>query len=368
MHIKKKRLKLIIFTACLAAILPGLIGSLFAFQQDQAMYLQNYRPPATLSLCGEPVPLTDQYAREMLDREFTISVWDRAQVFMWLKRSTRYFPVIEKKLAEADMPDDLKYLAVAESSLIKHIPSRKGALGIWQFMPATGRINGLRKDHMVDERLNPDTSTDAALKHLKKLKEQFGSWTLAMAAYNCGKSRLKKEIEEQKTNNYYRLKLPVETERYIFRIAAIKIIMENHELYGYRLDPDDMYPPVRTDTVKVKLALPIHITEIAENSGTDFKTIKELNPEFLGYYIPSGTYSLRVPEGMGDRVKIVINDLNKKALAHMKRNPESYYTVKYGETLGHIALRTGTPVSRIKQLNAIKGSLILAGQKLRLTP
>ena len=129
--------------------------------------------PDSLNLCGEPVPLENRQVWERLDREFTISVWDRAQVFMWLKRASRYFPYIEKELAEAGMPQDLKYLALAESSLIGYVRSHAGAKGFWQFMTRTARRNGLRKDSMIDERLSFEHSTRAALKYLLHLKELY---------------------------------------------------------------------------------------------------------------------------------------------------------------------------------------------------
>ena len=147
-------------------------------------------------LSGEPMPLENRRVWEMLDREFTMAVSNRAQVFMWLKRAGRYFPYIEKKLAEAGMPEDLKYLAVAESALLTRIRSRKGAMGPWQFMAYTARRNGLRKDRMMDERLDFERATEAALKYPKRLKGIFGTWSLALAAYNCGDVRLKKEMKE----------------------------------------------------------------------------------------------------------------------------------------------------------------------------
>ena len=161
--------------------------------------------PDVLFLCGEPVPLEDRSVREMLDRELTISAWDRAQVFMWLKRAGRFFPHIEEQLLKEGLPDDLKYLAVAESSLITHIRSRRGAMGPWQFMPGTARHKGLRKDRRIDERRDFERSTDAALEYLKTLKEKFGTWALAMAAYNCGDSRLRKEMSRQRADSFYRL-------------------------------------------------------------------------------------------------------------------------------------------------------------------
>ncbi|MDH3803661.1 MAG: lytic transglycosylase domain-containing protein, partial [Deltaproteobacteria bacterium] len=153
--------------------------------------LSDFPLPGSISLCHEPIPLENQRVLEMLDREFTIAVWDRAQVFLWLKRAGRYFPYIEEKLAEAEMPDDLKYVAVAESALITTIRSSKRAAGLWQFMARTGRRYGLRKNRMLDERLDFERSTEAAITYLTQLHDTFDNWTLALAAYNCGDAFLK---------------------------------------------------------------------------------------------------------------------------------------------------------------------------------
>jgi len=324
------------------------------------------------------MPLENPDVYEMLDREFTVMVWDHARIFMLLKRAARYFPFIEKALRDAGIPDDLKYLAVAESSLIPYARSTSGALGHWQFIPETGQKKGLRKDHTVDERLALERSTEAAILYLKQLKEMFGSWTLAMAAYNCGENRMQKEIEEQKVSDYYRLNLPTETERYIFRIAAIKIIMENPRRYGYILPEDQLYKPLKFDTVTVSLSSPVHITDLALAIGTDFKVIKELNPELLGYYLPTGQYSLKVPAGSGTSALAALAQLNHGAPATAQPNNNSshpsnnssqgFYVVQPGDTLTKISAITGVPVERLKAHNGILDSHIEVGQKLKLTP
>lgn len=257
--------------------------------------VQDFSLPKTLSLCGEMLPLENPQVWEMLDREFNITVWDRAQVFMYLKRAGRYFPYIETKLSEAGMPIDLKYIAVAESALLTYSRSRKGAKGMWQFMRLAARSNGLRKDNIVDERLNFEHSTKAAIKYLKFLKRKFNTWPLTLAAYNGGETRIRKAIREQKTDDYYRLNLPLETERYIFRIAAIKIVMENPARYGYHLSAERTYRPLEYDMVHVNIKKTIYINEFAQFFDTDFKAVKELNPQFLKSYLPAGKYTVNVP-------------------------------------------------------------------------
>jgi hypothetical protein len=261
--------------------------------------VSDYHLPDQLTLCGEQVPLHERKVWEMLDREFNITVWDRAQVYMYLKRAGRYFPIIERQLAERGMPDDLKYLPVAESALLTYSRSPKGARGPWQFMTLSARSRGLRRDRVIDERLNFERSTEAALAYLQHLKDKFGSWALAMAAYNGGETRLRRAINEQKTDDFFRLNLPLETERYVFRIAAIKIVMSDPERYGYILSDNGVYQPLRYDSVEIKLRRPINISELSEALGIDYKMIKELNPHLLRDFLPNGRYTIHVPIGMG---------------------------------------------------------------------
>ena len=330
--------------------------------------LPDFPLPGSISLCDESIPLENRRILEMLDREFTIAVWDRAQVFLWLKRAGRYFPYIEEKLAEAGMPDDLKYMAVAESALITDIKSRKRAVGLWQFMSRTGRRYGLQKNRVIDQRLDFEQSTEAAINYLRRLHDEFGNWTLALAAYNCGDAFLKREIRKQKVKDFYRLDLPLETERYVFRITAIKIIMENPRLYGFRLPPEQVYPPNWYDSVPVKISRNLNLTELALALDTDFKVLKELNPQFRRNYLPKGKHQIKVPPGFGPKVVVALEKLGKGGSAKKKDLSESYYVVHRGDTLGLIAKQTGVSINSLRKYNDIQGSTIWEGQTLRLTP
>ena len=330
--------------------------------------LQDVPLPKSVTLCGEKIPIEHRHVMEMFDRELTISAMNRAQVSMWLKRAGRYFPGIERALAKADLPDDLKYLAVAESNLIYYIRSPKGAVGIWQFMASTARRYGLRKSRMLDERHDVGRATEAAVLHLKELKEMFGTWFLALAAYNCGEDLIEREIEEQQVNDYFRLNLPIETERFVFRISAIKTIFENPGRYGYNLSPERMYDPIDYESVKVNIGSPLHVTQVAHAVDTDFKTIKELNTHILGHYLPTGKYTLNVPLGRGAEMADILKQLTLKAQRKKKKRSPRYTFVKQGDTLNLISRRTGIPVATLRKLNEIEGSLIIAGQRLRLTP
>jgi membrane-bound lytic murein transglycosylase D len=330
--------------------------------------LHNFHLPESISLCHEPVPLENRKTLDMLDRELTIAVWDRAQVFMWLKRAGRYFPYIEEKLAEAGMPADLKYVPVAESALITDIKSRRRAVGLWQFISRTARRYGLRKNRLIDERLDFERSTEAAIKYLERLYSEFGDWTLALAAYNCGDASLKREIRNQKVKDFYRLDLPLETERYIFRIVAIKMIMENPVQYGFHLPAEHIYPPHWYDTVEVKISRRLKFTDLALSLDTDFKALKELNPQFLRDYLPRGSYRIKVPPGFGPKVVVALQELGKGGAGQRQDISKKHYVVRQGDTLAHISRRTGVSLATLKRINGIEGSTIWAGQKLRLTP
>jgi membrane-bound lytic murein transglycosylase D len=324
--------------------------------------------PQSISLCNEPIPLESPSVWEKLDREFTIAVWDRPQVILWLKRAGRYFPYLEKRLAEEGLPDDLKYLAVAESALIAGIRSSKGAVGLWQLMPRTGRAYGLRKDRMIDERLDFERATGASLKYIKNLRDEFVSWKLVMAAYNCGEFHLKKEIRKQKVDDFYSLNLPSETERFIFRIAAIKIIMENPQRYGYHLNEEQIYQPLEYDAVQVKIGKKLHLAYVAAAIGSEYRVLKELNPHILRHQLPTGQYTINVPPGSGSRLTTALQQLDNTSVAEVAEVPSGHYVVRAGDTLSHIAMRTGISVATLKRLNNIQGSLLRVGQKLQLAP
>ncbi len=163
-----------------------------------------FAPPDQLALCGEAVPLDVPEVKERLDREFTIVVYSHAQVYLWLKRMQRYFPWLERELARNGLPNDLKYVAVAESDLQISASSPAGAVGPWQFIRSTGANYGLAQSEGIDERRDFEKSTQSAFKYLRDLRELFQNWTLALASYNCGERRVQDEMKKQKVSSYYR--------------------------------------------------------------------------------------------------------------------------------------------------------------------
>lgn len=296
---------------------------------------------APLYFCGEAVPLDDTDVRERLDRELLLTLGNRHQVILWLKRSGRYMPVIEDVLKRNGLPDDLKYLVIVESDLQPHAGSPKGAMGFWQFMDATGRNYGLVIEEGIDERKNIFTSTEAAVRYLKKLHADFRSWTLAAAAYNMGEEGLKAEMLVQEINDYYRLYLPLETQQYVPRIVVAKLILGDPARYGFNLTAGDVYPPLAFDRIELALDEDVPVLLVAQAAGSTFKIIKDLNPEIRGYYVARGRHSLLVPKGTGEGFQDRFAALHKQWL---KRRKNHTYEVQKGDTLTSIAQHFRVPL------------------------
>ncbi|MFA6458011.1 MAG: lytic transglycosylase domain-containing protein [Patescibacteria group bacterium] len=249
--------------------------------------------PTDLEFCGEKVPLDDFYVRESWEKEFLVTLASDYQNILYLKRAPKYFPTIESELKQRGLPDDLKYLAVAESALREDVTSSAGAVGLWQFVPATAEKYGLRVDDAIDERNNFEKSTPAALDYLEFLHEKFSSWTLAAAAYNSGENGLARRIDEQLVDDYYDLYLNDETSRYLFRILAVKEIMRDPEKYGYELDDGDYFawPKFAVQTVVGPVA---DLAQFASENATTLRAIKELNPWIVGNSLPSGSFDVKI--------------------------------------------------------------------------
>jgi len=324
--------------------------------------LEALEPDQPVQLCGEKIPLDIPQVRERFEKEMMLSLTNRAQVILWLKRTTRYFPHIEEMLGQNNLPDDLKYLAVAESALRMHAGSSRGAMGVWQLMPQTARKYGLVVDDNFDERRNLFLSTPAALTYLHTLHERFGSWSLAMAAYNMGEEGLEAEILEQGHTDYYSLYLPLETQRFLFRILAIKMVIKAPEDYGFVLSQDEFYPPENFATTQVSAFNDVPIRLIANAARTDFKTIKDLNPEIRGHYLAPGTRAINIPENgtveFQERLAVEIE-------SESKIRSQRIYVVKQGENLSGIAEKFEVPLAALLIWNQLNfNDTIHPGQRL----
>jgi len=315
-----------------------------------------------LELCAERVPLEIQEVRERLEKELLLTLWDRPQVILWLKRSRRYLPYIEETLKKNGMPADLKYIALAESALRPHAGSPKGAMGFWQFMQDTGRQYGLAIDSRIDERRNIFASTQAAIRYFKDLYKQFGSWTLVAAAFNMGEAGLAEEMREQGGKDYYRLYLPIETQRYVLRIISIKLIFSDPKRYGFHLANEDYYPPLEFDRVQVNCLRDTHLRIIAQAAKTHFKEIKDLNPEIRGYSLSAGEHTILIPKGAAQgfeaRYQARLHDESAEQKEHI-------YVVQEADTLSSIANRFGVSLSSLITWNRLNPTIaIRPGDKL----
>lgn len=232
--------------------------------------------PEDLNFAGEEVPQDDPEVMERVDREFLVNTYWQSNALLLIKRAHKYFPVIEPILEAHGVPDDFKYLAVAESGL-QNVVSPAGATGFWQIMPATGREYGLEINSNVDERYHLAKATEVACKYLKKYKEKFGSWTMAAASYNAGPGAINKYMGIQQVDDYYDLLLGQETGRYVFRILAIKEILSHPEKYGFKVAQEDLYTQVPTFEVEVDTPVS-NFADFAQEYEINYKLLKRHNP------------------------------------------------------------------------------------------
>ncbi len=319
-----------------------------------------HAPPQEMTLCGLRVPLEDPEVMERFDREFTIVVYSHAQVYLWLKRMERYFPWIEEQLRREGLPDDLKFLAVAESDLLHTAVSPAGAAGPWQFIKSTGTRYGLNQSEGIDERYDFQKSTASAFAYLKGLHAIFNDWALAMAAYNCGENRVREELARQKVGNYYALRLPLETERYIFRILAIKAVLSRPERYGFSLPGGAGYRPLpSTESVFLTLPYDTPLQAVAEVAGVTYRQFKLLNPSFISTVVPRGTHSIQVPQG---KAQIFIETMD--SIKENFKPQRIEHRVKQGETLNSIAAQYGVAVRDLRSWNELSGDVIRVDQTL----
>jgi hypothetical protein len=265
-------------------------------REHQRYFLSSFKLPEKMTFAGMPVPLDNWQVRERIEYEFYQFLANEGESIILAKRTGRCFPPAEKQLADAGLPDDLKYMLLVESKCIAAAYSKAKASGPWQFIPSTGRRYSLKSDAVLDERRNLELSTEAAVKYLSYLKDfHQNDWFLAMASYNAGEERVRKLLKEQRVGDYWKLHAPRETMRYVPRIIAAKEIYSQPEKY-LGLSKKDLYLPLEAETVTVNVKEPQRtLTSIAEEFGTYFLELKLLNPEFKKDVLPRGTYQIRVP-------------------------------------------------------------------------
>lgn len=256
--------------------------------------------PAKLDFAGEPVPMQNQDTRESLMREMLTTFYMHSRTLQTILASERYFAVIEPILAKYGVPDDFKYLCMAESGLNPEARSGAGAGGLWQLMPAYAKSAGLLVGDEVDERYHIEKSTEAACRYLIDAKRRLGSWTLAAAAFNAGVAGVSRRLEKQGVESYYDLFLPNETLRYVFRVLSFKLLMSDPAAYGYKIDKKEYYPllpayeEVTVDDPEIDWAA------FAREHGTHYKQIRQLNPWIRDYDHANKagrSYTVKIPQG-----------------------------------------------------------------------
>jgi len=244
---------------------------------------------------GEAVPTTSD-CRERLDKQLLKNAYWHSSTVLYIKRANRYFPMMDRILAERGIPSDFKYLAVAESGL-ENARSHAGAQGFWQFMKAAGKQYGLEIYSEVDERYHVEKSTHAAAKYIQYLYKRFGTWTDAAAAYNVGPTAYARILKKQQMDSYYDLNLNSETAAYVFRVIAIKEIMQNPEQFGFYVDQEDKYPPFENTYPVVIDKTVSSLGKFAKENGVSYRILKYYNPWLREekLTVKSNTYTVQIP-------------------------------------------------------------------------
>jgi membrane-bound lytic murein transglycosylase D len=259
--------------------------------------------PVEMSFAGESVPLNHPDVKERLDRELLVNTYWQSNALLIIKRAHKYVPLIDSILIAEGVPVDFKYLAIIESGL-QNVTSPAGAAGFWQFMKTTAKEYGLEVNANVEERFNLIKATQVAAAYLKDAKELFGSWTLAAASYNAGRTGIKSQMNKQEVNSYYDLLLNEETSRYVFRILAFKELLENTESYGFRYDQEHLYEAIPTKKVKVDTAVS-NFVRFAQDYGINYKILKIHNPWLRQSHLNNASrkvYYIEIPKlGYYDR-------------------------------------------------------------------
>ncbi len=256
--------------------------------------------PDKLDLAGEPVPMQNQDTRESLMREMLTTFYMHSRTLQTILASERYFAVIEPILAKYGVPDDFKYLCMAESGLNPEARSGAGAGGLWQLMPAYAKSAGLLVGDEVDERYHIEKSTEAACRYLIDAKRRLGSWTLAAAAFNAGVAGVSRRLEKQGVESYYDLFLPNETLRYVFRVLSFKLLMSDPAAYGYQIDKKEYYPLLPAYEEVIIDDPEIDWAAFAREHGTHYKQIRQLNPWIRDYDYTNKagrSFTVKIPKG-----------------------------------------------------------------------
>ena len=271
----------------LGSLFTLLLLSEFSFKENSVKAINKSNQwnapslPEAISFADEKVPVDRWDVKEKFDKEFLQIYYSPGAILYLLKLANRNFPIISERLKANGVPDDFKYLCIAESNMQSWAVSSSGAVGYWQFLQGTGSGYGLEISSQVDQRQDLEKATDAACKYFKSAYAKFGNWTAAAASYNCGVGGYNAQATFQRTNNYYDLQLPEETNKYIFRILTFKYLLENAEQLGFNVSDDEKYQTIPTKLVTVTSSVP-DLAQFAIDHGTTYKMLRVFNPWLKG--------------------------------------------------------------------------------------
>ncbi|MCX6351548.1 MAG: transglycosylase SLT domain-containing protein [Bacteroidetes bacterium] len=357
------------------------------FNMDGGVTTKAFNLPKEIYFAGEKVPLKDFEVAERLDRELHINIYWQSNTLLSLKRAGRYFPIIIPILKRNGIPEDFKFLPLIESSFL-HVISPAGAEGFWQFMPETGKNYGLEINREVDERYHLEKATEAACKYLREAYAVFGSWTMAAASYNMGANGLKMVKDYQKEDNYYDLELNEQTARYVFRLLAIKEVMEHPNRYNFYYSRGQLYQPLATYKLKVDTSIK-NMVGFAKSQGINLKLLHTFNPWMKRDKLSNKdgkTYVIEIPkdknaglfQGEEDTVRLSLvlpQKPTKDSLIPIINSPIAkdtlsrslipvIYQVKWGDNLTRIAQKQKVKITDIIVWNKLENTKLRKGQEL----
>ncbi len=342
------------------------------FERNYGIYALDL--PENIDFAGEKVPMEMDDARERLDRELLVNTYWQSNTLLFFKRANRWFPVIEPILKQNGIPEDFKYLTLVESGL-QDVVSPSGATGYWQFMKSASKEYGLAVNSEVDERYHIEKATEAACKYFRKAYDEFNNWTLAAASFNMGVSGLRWHLAKQEVISFYDLNLNSETSRYIFRLLAIKEILENPDQYGFHFRSEHLYQPYRTRVILVDSTVD-NLYHFAKANNITYKDLKKLNPWLRStrLRVAAGkSYEIKVPVTMdNDRqvpVNIFYDEIPVQKIAEPVKKPEPrlvVYEVKKRDRIEDIAKKFDVDPELIIQWNKLENRKIRKGQSLKI--
>ncbi len=341
----------------------------FQARFSEAYSIYALKHPEEISFAGESLPDGDADVMERFDRELHVNTYWQSNSLLYFKRAHKYFPIIEPILRKNNIPEDFKYLAVTGSGL-QQVVSPAGATGFWQIMRATGKEFGLEINDQIDERYHIEKSTEAACKYLQQAYDRFGSWTLVAASYNMGMAGVSRALDRQKVDSYYDLLLNSETSRYVFRILAIKEIIENPKKYGFHFTNEDLYALEPSKKLRVDQSID-DFASFANHIGTNYKTLKILNPWLRETSLKVSTdkyYEIDIPKGIKvPENPFTIPEDTSKAPEIESVPVENIHVVRSGDNLSSIAKAYGVSVKDIMLWNKLSNAHSLSiGQELKI--